>query len=148
MTRRTDMTRLATVRGHLEQAESLAAVLDAAHDAFEDMLAVIRALEDPDEGLCVPMAMAAASAADGRNALAFAPSLPPHRLHPPAAGEQPAGPGPAREITRQLAALGGLLATRLTEAADTAQDPADRAACTDAARSARDIHALLAGSGP
>ena len=142
------MTRPATARDHLEQAEGPAAMLDAAHDAFEDMLAVIRAHEDPDDGLFIPLVMAAASAADGRNALAFAPSLPPHRLHPPAAGEQPAGPGPAREITRQLAALGGLLATRLTEAAGTAQDPADRTACTDAACSARDVHALMTGSGP
>ena len=142
------MTRLETARDHLEQAEGPAAMLDAAHDAFDDMLAVIRAHEDPDDGLFVPLVMAAASAADGRNALAFAPSLPPHRLHPPTAGEEPSGPGPAREIAGQLAALSDLLATRLTAAAGTAQDPADRAACTDAARSARDICALLTGSGP
>ena len=142
------MTRLATARGHLEQAEGLTATLDAAHDAFEDMLAVIRAHEDPDDGLFIPLVMAAASAADGRNALAFAPSLPPNRLHPPAAGEEPSGAGPAREIARQLAVLGEMLATKLTKAAQSAQDPADRAACTDAVRSARDIHALLTGSGP
>ena len=142
------MTRLATARDHLEHAEGLTATLDAAHDAFENMLAVIRAHEDPDDDLFIPLVMAAASAADGRNALAFAPSLPPHRLHPPAAGEERSGAGPAREITRQLVALSELLATRLTEAVDAAQDPADRAACTDAARSARDIHALLTGSGP
>ena len=142
------MTRLATARGHLAQAEGLTATLDAAHDAFEDMLAVIRAHEDPDDGLFIPLVMAAASAADGRNTLAFAPSLPPHRLHPPAAGEERSAASPAPEIARQLAALGEMLATKLTEAAQSAQGPADRAACTDAARSARDIHALLTRSGP
>ena len=128
------MTRLETARDHLEQAEGPAEVLDAAHDAFDDMLAVIRAHEDPDDGLFVPLVMAAASAADGRNALAFAPSLPPHRLHPPAAGEESSGPGPAREIAGQLAALRELLATRLTEAAGTAPDPADRPACAPSRR--------------
>ena len=55
-------------------------VLDAAHDAFEDMLSVIRAFEDPEDGMFIPLVMAAASAADGRDAIAFAPSLPPRRF--------------------------------------------------------------------
>ena len=138
----------ATARDRVEQADSLAALLDAAHDAFEDMLLVIRAHEDPEDGMFIPLVMAAASAADGRDAIAFAPSLPPHRLHPATAGERPHEPGPTRAIASKLAALSELLARRLTEAARSAPISADRSACTDAARSARDIQALLTASGP
>src|SRR5215813_3839609 len=80
-TRRADMTRIATAHDRVEQADDLAAMLNAAHSAFEDMLSVIRALEDPGHGMFIPLVMAAASAADGRDAIAFAPSLPPRRLH-------------------------------------------------------------------
>jgi hypothetical protein len=53
----------------------LAAILDAAHDAFEDMLQVLRAHEDPAGGVFLPVMVAAATAADGRDAIMFAPSL-------------------------------------------------------------------------
>jgi hypothetical protein len=96
----------------------------------------------------IPLVIAAASAADGRNAIAFAPSLPPHRLHPPPAREPSLEPGTVQEIAGRLAALSALLATRLADAATSALDPDDRTACADAACSARDIHALLAGTGP
>ena len=142
------MTRIATTRDRVEQAQSLAAVLDAAHDAFESMLSVIRAHEDPDDGMFIPLVMAAASAADGRNAIVFAPSLPPRRLHQRTAEEQIHEPGPVQAIASRLAALSELLATRLTEVVRSASDPGDRTACTDAARSARDIQALLTASNP
>jgi hypothetical protein len=142
------MTRIATARNRVEQADSLIAVLDAAHDAFEDMLSVTRVHEDPEDGMFIPLVMAAASAADGRDAIAFAPSLPPRRIHPATAGKQPHEDGPVQAITSGLAALSELLARRLTEAARSAPIPADQTACTDAARSARDIQALLAASEP
>ena len=142
------MTRIATARDRVERAYSLAAVLDAAHGAFEDMLSVIRAHEDLDDGMFIPLVMAAASAADGRNAIAFAPSLPPHRLHQGTTEEQIHDPGPVQAIASELAALSELLATRLTEAARSASDPGDRTACADAARSARDIQALLTADEP
>ena len=138
----------ATARDRVEQADNLVALLDAAHDAFEDMLSVIRIHEDPEDGMFIPLVMAAASAADGRDAIAFAPSLPPRRLHPAIAGEQPHEPGSPRAIASKLAALSELLARRLTEAARSAPISADRTACTDAARSAREIQALLTASGP
>jgi len=138
----------ATARDRVEQADNLAALLDAAHDAFEAMLSVIRAHEDPEDGTFIPLVMAAASAADGRDAIAFAPSLPPRRLHPATAGKQSHEPGSPRAIASKLAALSELLARRLTEAARSAPISADRTACTDAAHSARDIQALLTVSGP
>jgi hypothetical protein len=138
----------ATARDRVEQGEGLAALLDAAHDAFEDLLSVIRVHEDPEDGMFIPLVMAAASAADGRDAIAFAPSLPPRRLHPATAGNQHDERGPTQAIASGLAALAELLARRLTEAARSAPISADRTACTDAARSARDIQALLTASGP
>jgi hypothetical protein len=142
------MARIAALRDRVEQADGRAAVLDAAHDAFEDMLAVIRAHEDPEDRMFIPLVMAAASAADGRDAIAFAPSLPPHRLRSATVGEQPHEPGPVATIASRLASLSELLAIRLTEAARSAPDPGDRAACRNAARLARDIHTLLTASGP
>ena len=138
----------ATARDRVEQADNLAALLDVAHDAFEDMLLVIRVHEDPEDGMFIPLVMAAASAADGRDAIAFAPSLPPRRLHPETAGKESHEPGSPRAIAGKLAALSELLARRLTETARSAPISADRTACTDAARSARDIQALLTVSGP
>src|SRR5215470_11750044 len=99
------MTRITAVRNRVEHAHDLPAVLDAAHDAFEDMLSVIRAHEDPMDGMFIPLVMAAASAADGRDAIVFAPSLPPHQFHPAVAGEQPHEPGPVQTAASRLAAL-------------------------------------------
>ena len=141
------MTRIRQIHERLQSAKGLAAVLDAAHDAFEEMLVVIRAHEDPADGIFVPLVMAAASAAEGRNAITFAPSLPPRRLHAAPRAEEPGDAG-AKAFTAELAALSELLAARLTEAARSAPDHADQAACRDAARSARNIQALLTGSRP
>jgi hypothetical protein len=142
------MTRIATARNRVEQAHGLVAVLDAAHDAFEDMLSVIRAHEDPDDGMFISLVMAAASAADGRDSIAYAPSLPSLRLNPGTSGEQSDETGPVQAIAGRLAALSEFLAARLSDTARSAPDPGDRRACTDAARSARDIQALLTASSP
>ena len=75
------MSSLFFVRERLHQASDLAAILDAAYDAFESMLSVLRAHEDPGDPMFGAVMMAAASAADGRDAVLSAPSLPPHRLH-------------------------------------------------------------------
>jgi hypothetical protein len=138
------VTSIDQMRERLKGADGIEAVLDAAHDAFEALLSIIRAREDPADGLFIPLVMAAASAAEGRNAIVFAPSLPPRQLHPAAAAD---GSGGAA-LTGGLAALSGLLAARLTDAARDAPNRSDQVACRAAARCARDIHTLLAGSGP
>ena len=71
------MDRIDTARARLEHASGLPAVLDAAYDAFEDMLGVIEAQQDPGGGAFAAFVMAGAAAANGRNAVAAAPSLPP-----------------------------------------------------------------------
>jgi hypothetical protein len=139
------MSSLFVVHERLHQASGLAAILDAACDAFESMLSVLRAHEDTGDPLFGTVVLAAACAADGRDALLFAPSLPPHRLQAADAKEEHDTAEPVADV---LAGLGELLATRLDEAASLAPDPEDLAACQAAARWARDIHALLTGNVP
>jgi len=91
------MSRIISARDRLEQASDLSAVLHAAYEAFEAMRLAFRAHEDPATGLFAPFVMAAAAAADGRDAVAFAPSLPSGQSHgAPAAGEGP-GQGQSAE---------------------------------------------------
>jgi hypothetical protein len=93
--------------------------------------------------------MAGTSAADGRDAILFAPSLPPGQgsSTPVADDEWPPGES-AASIADAAAGLCRLLTARLTEAWETAADPDDRAACADAVCCAESIHGLLGGSGP
>ena len=83
------MTRIDAAQQRLQQASDLAAVLDAAYEAFEGMVSVIHPVQDPASGLFAAFVMAAASAANGRNALALAPSLPGHPLAAVPAEQQP-----------------------------------------------------------
>ena len=142
------MTRISAVRDQVEQAGGLPVVLDAACEAFEEMLSVIRAHEDPAGGWFTAFVMAGTCAANGRDAILFAPSLPPNRLHPPPADTVAPGQGSAETTADVVASLSGLLATRLTRAAGSASDSRDREACQRAAGYARDMQGLLTGSGP
>jgi hypothetical protein len=138
------MSGLLFVREHLHQASDLAAILDAACNAFESMLPVLRAHENPGDPMFGALMMAAASAADGRDAVLSAPSLPPHRLR----ADAEEGSDDVGAVADMLAGLSELLAVRLDDAARIAPDPDDQAACQAAARWARDIHALLTGNAP
>lgn len=133
------------VQERLARAGNLPEFLDAAYDAFEEMHVVIRQHDDPSTGFFVPMVMAGASAANGRDAILWAPSLPMRRLHP----ERQTGNG-QRPVTAQAAAswllsLCEVLAGRLAETAESAAEPGDRDACLHAARHAREIHGLMGG---
>jgi hypothetical protein len=142
------MTNIAAARNRLQRAGDLPAVLDAACDAFEDMLAILCDHQDPADDKFITFVMAATCAANGRDAILFAPSLPAQRLHPTReAGERPNG-GSAADVVSELATLSQLLVARLVQASVWAGDHGDRTACRDAARSAREIHSLLTGSGP
>jgi hypothetical protein len=141
------MTWIHRVYERVQSADGIEAVLDAAHDAFEGMLSVIRACEDPADGWFIPLVMAAASAAEGRNALSFAPALPSRPLPAAPTRDEPADATRVQAFATSLAALSELLAARLTDAACHAPGDGDQAACRGAARSARDIHALLTGNG-
>jgi hypothetical protein len=139
------MTSLFFVHERLNQANDVVTILDAACNAFETMLAVLRAHEDPGDPLFGALVMAAASAADGRDAVLFAPSLPPHRLQTAGIEESYDAVG---AVADAVAGLSELLAARLEDAARITSDTGDHAACQAAARWARDIHALLIGNAP
>ena len=142
------MTRLTTAENRLRQARNVPAALDAACDAFEDILKVIGSYEDTatDTQTAIAFLLAATQAANGRDALLFAPSLPRRSLHPrPALG--PPQRGSAHDITAAVAGLSRLLASRLACTA-TAAAGADETACHDAARYARKVYDLLAGEDP
>jgi hypothetical protein len=120
-------------------------VLDAACAAFEQILTVIAAREQATSagtGPDLAFLFAGTQAANGRDAMLFAPSLPPQPLHAPA----PAGEWHSRstaDLQAALATLAGLLADGLGRTATTTAVGADRAACYDAAASATRIHDLL-----
>jgi hypothetical protein len=142
------MIRITAAQHRVQQASGLAAVLDAAYEAFEAMLSALEAVQDPASGLFAVFVMAAASAANGRNAVALAPSLPGYPLLAVPAGGRPwSGERPAR-LAGLVAGLSHLVAGRLAQAAACAPQSGDRAACAHAARCARDICGLLGTSRP
>jgi hypothetical protein len=142
------MRRLTAAGDRFGQARDLASVLDAACDAFEEILAIIGDYEDASDSLAVSLLLAATQAANGRDAVLFAPSLPPRRLHQvERIGEEPER-GSAQDITSAVLSLCQLLASRLAHTAAAVADVDDQAACRDSAHRARQIQALLSGSGP
>lgn len=142
------MNQIDTARDRLQQADGLAAVLDAAYCAFESMLSIVEAHEDPADDMFVPLVMAAASVADGRDVIALAPSLPPHRLHPEVPVGEPEAAAGVAVVARAVGRVSEQLVVRLEDAARSAHDRGDRDACLAAARWAREVHALLAGNEP
>ncbi len=143
--------RLLTAAGdQLRRAHRLPAVLDAACDAFEDILAIIGTYEDTtttSTATAIVFLLAATQAANGRDAVLFAPSLPPRSLCPRPATGQPER-GTADDIKTAVTDLSRLLASRLAATATMTVAAADRAACHDAACYARKVSDLLAGSDP
>ena len=141
------MDRIDAARARLEHASGLPAVLDAAYDAFEDMLGAIEVQQDPGGGAFAAFVMAGPAAANGRNAVAAAPSLPPAPSGDLARTEAGSSRGLSAETTATvLAALSQLLASRLTQANDLSADLGDRIACAQAARHAASICSLLGGT--
>jgi hypothetical protein len=141
------------VRERLREAQDLRLVLAAAREAFEWMLAVLEGHEDPAGHMFAAVMMAGAAAADGRDAIAFAPSCPPPTTRAPegpaAPGVSPAAPGPgADDAGAAVADLCCLLEARLAAVASPGADLGDQVACADAARYAGKIRRLLTGRGP
>jgi hypothetical protein len=138
---------MATAQERLRQASGVASILGAAHEAFESMLAAIWSQEDPATGLFAAFMMAAALAADGRDAVAFAPSMPPRRGRNAPVPEDLSAEK-AAEIVGAVVGLSSLIAARLAQAAEQATGPSDREACNQAAWCACGIQDLMAGGGP
>ncbi len=141
------MSSLTRATDQFRGARGLPAVLDAACAAFEQILSVIAACEQATStSVTIALLFAGTQAANGRDAMLFAPSLPPRPLHAPGpAGEQ--RPPDAQDPRAAMAGLAELLAARLGDTATTATGE-DRAACYDAAACATRIHVLLTRPGP
>jgi hypothetical protein len=141
------MTLIAAAAERLGQASTLPELLGAAFDAFEDMLSVVDEQQNPASRLFVAFVMSGVAAADGRDALVRAPSLPLHRREE--AG--PVGRTGSGEtdvpIASALCELSGQLSSRLTDASAAAESHADREACQEATRHAEEIRLLLGEAG-
>jgi hypothetical protein len=140
------MRQVTAAGNRFRQAHGLPAVLDAACDAFEAILTIIGDYEDAtSNGGVITFLLVATQAANGRDALLFAPSLPPRALHPMAVPDEPQS---VSVVKSSVAGVSELLAAGLARTATTVSDGADRAACRDAATCAARITDLLAGAGP
>ncbi len=141
------MTRITTVCDRLQQDAALPAVLDAVYEAFEVMLSAVEDHQDPASGMFSQFVWAATSAADGRDAVLFAPSLPVHPLRPADSGAPADGAAGGTEV-QDIVALSKVLSEVLGRAAQAGIDGRDRAACREAARCAAAVHRLLTGAEP
>jgi hypothetical protein len=141
------MDRIASARARVEQAIGLPAVLDASYDAFEQMLAAITIQQDRGGGAFAAFVMSGTAAANGRDALAGAPSLPSASSGDLASmASDSSGDLPMEHVAAVLADLGQLLSRRLTDASDQSADVGDRVACTQAARHVAYVCSLLGGT--
>jgi hypothetical protein len=141
-----DMTERGLQR-RLAVAMSVPELLDAACDAFDEILVVIRQHDHPASEYFVPMVMAGAAAGNGRDYLLWAPSLPPRSLSDGQEAETDQRPPTARAAASWLATLCDVLVSRLMCAAEVAREPGDRDACLGAAGHARELRSLMRGDG-
>lgn len=139
------MNRITTARARIEDARTTPATLDAAYDAFETILAVLRHHQERAGHGFPAFVLAAAAAATGRDRIAAAPSLP-SATPPPPAGDLLDASRPA-QVAAEATALSHALVNSLLLAAGTA-GAADQAACRHAAAQAARIWSLLAGASP
>ena len=142
------------VRLRLEAVEGVAATLVQAWDAFDLIRGMSRQQEQQSADFAA-YAMAAASAARGRNLLTRAPSILRHVSASP--GFEPNSITTSSTVTDRaraseptepadsLASLASLLASRLVAIALATDDTAGRQACTVAAAEAGAICSLLDG---
>jgi hypothetical protein len=141
------MDQIETARARLQHSIGLPAVLDAAYDAFEEMLGEIEDQQDGGGGAFGAFVMSGAAAANGRNALAAAPSLP--CSHSGGLARVGAAPSPRLEpedAAVALTKLSQLLSVRLAAASELSADVGDQVACAQAARHAARICSLLGGT--
>lgn len=137
------MNQIELVRRRLLGADGVPSVLSAGWEIFELVIAVAAATADQSPGMYPAFTFARGAAVSGRNAIAFAPSMPASN---PALSATPAPPaGDVYEVADALAGLALVLSARLRDAAGRAVDGDDREACEIAAGRADDISRLLAG---
>ena len=145
------MNRITAARTRIEDAGDLPGLLAAAFTAFEDIVQVLHFHLERDDGTFAAFILSAGAAANGRDRIAAAPSLPPVIIAAFYARPAPPADGLLAgvlvlQIAAVVAGLAGALAGQLTAAADAAADPRDQISCTHAARHAARILSLLGGA--
>lgn len=136
------MDQIEQVQQHLHAADGVPAVLSASWEAFELVQAVAAACADQAADMYPVFTFARGSAVSGRNAIAFAPSMPAGYAEPPAVTAPVTDD--VYEVADAVAGLASALGARLRETAGLAADADDRTACEDAALDAEQISAMLA----
>jgi hypothetical protein len=140
------VNRITTARALLDTAADLPATLDAGYQAFESILAVVRHHEERSGHAFPAFVLSASAAADGRDWVVGAPSLPP-ATSPSAAGGDLLDEHDWADVATEVAGLAQVLVVRLRASAGHATDPRDGAACQQGAFHAARIGALLGGTG-
>jgi hypothetical protein len=130
------------VQQHLHAADGVPAVLSASWKAFELVQAVTATCADLTADMYPAFTFARGSAVSGRNAIAFAPSMP--AGYAQSLTVTTPDTGDVYEVADAVAGLASVLGARLREAAALAANADDRTACEDAALDAEQITALLA----
>ena len=139
------MKQIEMIEQRLGQADGVADVLAAGWESFEFIADVAAACAEQADDLYPAFMFARSAAVDGRNAIAFAPSMPAGGAL--LSGEPDLPAGEVSEVADALAGLASALSARLQATARLAEDDGDRIACKSAARDADRIGVLLAGSG-
>ena len=136
------MDQIKRTQQQLIDADGVSGVLSASWQGFELVRAVTGANADRASDMYPAFTFARGAAVSGRNAIAFAPSLPADYAPWP---DTPAPvTGDVYEVADAVAELASILSERLREAAGLAADPGDRVACENAASDAERISRLLA----
>ena len=130
------------IRRRLAGADGLPAVLAAGWDIFELIATIASASADASPDMYAAFTFARGAAVSGRNAIAFAPSMPP--ISGGAGHELPKPAGDVYEIADDVAGLASDLSMRMRQEAKLAADAADRSACESAASEAERVAQLLA----
>jgi hypothetical protein len=136
------MNQIKRIQQHLIDADGVSGVLLASWQVFELVRAVAGARADQASEMYPAFTFARGAAVSGRNAIAFAPSLPADCA--PWPGTPALVTGDLYEVADAVADLASVLCRRLREAAGLAADPGDRVACEKAASAAARISRLLA----
>lgn len=125
-------------------ADGIPGVLSAGWEIFELVIAVAAASADQSADMYPAFTFARGSAVSGRNAIAFAPSMP--ACYAPCGTPEPVT-GDVYQVADAVAGLASALSARLRDAAGQAADAGDGAACENAAGHADQITELLARDG-
>jgi hypothetical protein len=136
------VNRIKLIHQRLADADGLPAVLSVSWEIFELVGTIASASADESPDMYPAFTFARGSAVSGRNAITFAPSMPPISGEPRHRPPKPAQD--VDEIADALANLATAVSIRLRESAQLARAAADRSACENAAGEAERIAWFLA----